>query len=189
MLKYTDLKKGVVFSFENNIWVVLEFALVKMQSQKPTLKTKIRNLKTGAIVMKAFTQAQTFEEVETENKKIMFVYGHRGKYTFSEIDDPSKRMEFDEEFLGDIVKYLKPKSEVDALIIDGQIAEINVPIKMALKVTECPPGFKGNTVTGGTKVATLETGVQVSVPMFIEVGDEVLVNTEEGNYIERVSKN
>ena len=94
-----------------------------------------------------------------------------------------------EEFLGDIVKWLKPKSEVEALTIDGEIAEINVPIKMVFKITECPPGLKGNTVSGGTKVATIETGAQITVPMFIEEGDEILVNTEEGNYIERASKN
>jgi len=188
-MKYTDLKRGVVFSFENNVWVVLESALVKMQSQKPTLKTKIRNLKTGAVVIKAFTQAQTFDEVETETKKLLFVYGHRGKFVFSEIDDSSKRMEYSEEFLGDIVKWLKPKSEVEVLTIDGEIAEINVPIKMVFKITECPPGLKGNTVSGGTKVATIETGAQITVPMFIEEGDEILVNTEEGNYIERASKN
>jgi len=188
MLRYADLKPGTVFSFENSPWVVLESRLVKLQRQKPTLKAKIKNLKTGSIVMRAFTQADSFNEVDAQTRTIKFIYGHRGKYIFAEINDPSKRMEFGEDFVGDKIKYLKPKSDVDVLVIDDQIVDIELPIKMVFKVTECPPGFKGNTATGGTKVATIETGTQVTVPMFIEVGDDIVINTEEETYIERAQK-
>ena len=188
MLRYADLKPGTVFSFENSPWVVLESRLVKLQRQKPTLKAKIKNLKTGSIVMQAFTQADTFNEVDAQTRAIKFVYSHRGKFIFSEIDDPSKRMEFDETFVGDKAKYLKPKSDVEVLMIDDEIVDIQLPIKMVFKITECPPEFKGNTATGGTKVATIETGAQITVPMFIEVGDEIVINTEEDKYIERAQK-
>jgi elongation factor P len=188
MLKYTDLKKGVIFLLENDPWVVLESTLVKLQRQKPILKAKIKNLKTGAIVTKSFTQADEFEEAELKTKKIKFIYSHRGKYVFSEINDPSKRIELQEEVVDDVKKYLKQNAEVEAVLIDKKIVEIRLPIKMEFEVIECPPSFKGNTATGGTKVATIETGAKINVPMFIEVGDIIRVNTQEDRYVERVRK-
>ncbi len=188
MLKYTDLKKGIIFFHENQPWVVLDYSFIRMQQQRPVVRVKIKNLKTGSLVSKTFQQSDEFEEVQLETRNIKFVYSHRGKNVFCEINDPSKRMELPLSIIQDKLKYLKPNSEVEAVLIEGEIVDIRLPVKVDLKVTDCPPSFKGNTATGGTKTAKLETGVLISVPMFIEIGDIIRVNTQEDTYAERVSK-
>jgi len=186
MLKYTDLKKGVIFLMDDEPFVVLESTLVKLQRQKPILKAKIKNLKTGTIVTQSFTQADEFEEADVERKPLQFLYGHRGKYVFIEPGKPQNRIEFDQDFIGDRWKYLKKGAQVNAVIINDQIVDIELPIKMEFEVIEAPPAFKGNTATSGTKTVTIETGAKINVPMFIEVGDIIRVNTQEDRYVERV---
>ena len=186
MLKYTDLKKGVIFLMDDKPFLVLESTLVKLQRQKPILKAKIKNLKTGAIITQSFTQADEFEEAEVEKKPLKFLYSHRGKFVFIEPQKPQNRIEFNEDFIGEKWKYLKKGAQVNAVIINDQIVAIELPIKMEFKVVETPPSFKGDTAQGGTKTATIETGAKINVPMFIEVGDIIKVNTQDGTYVERV---
>jgi len=186
MLKYTDLKKGVIFLMDDKPFLVLESTLVKLQRQKPILKAKIKNLKTGAIITQSFTQADEFEEAEVEKKPLKFLYSHRGKFVFIEPQKPQNRIEFNEDFIGEKWKYLKKGAQVNAVIINDQIVAIELPIKMEFKVVETPPSFKGDTAQGGTKTATIETGAKINVPMFIEVGDIIRVNTQDGTYVERV---
>jgi len=186
MLKYTDLKKGVIFLMDDKPFLVLESTLVKLQRQKPILKAKIKNLKTGAIITQSFTQADEFEEAEVEKKPLKFLYSHRGKFVFIEPQKPQNRIEFNEDFIGEKWKYLKKGAQVDAIIINDQIVAIELPIKMEFKVVETPPSFKGDTAQGGTKTATIETGAKINVPMFIEVGNIIRVNTQDGTYVERV---
>lgn len=187
MLRYTDLKKGTVFIMDNYPWIVLESRLVKLQRQKPIVKAKVKNLKTGTTIEKTFTQADEFEEAEVETKKVKFLYGHRGKFVFIE-NDPSKRIELKEDLIGENVKFLKKGAEVDLIIVHDEIIGIKLPIKMDFKVIEAPPSFKGDTAQGGTKIVTIETGAKINVPMFVEVGDIIRVNTEDGSYVERVAK-
>lgn len=186
MLKYNDLKKGVIFLMEEDPWIVLEARFVKLQRQKPILKARIKNLKTGAVLWKNFTQSDEFEEVEVEKKPLEFLYGHRGKFVFIEPDNPKKRFEFDQDFIGEKWKYLKKKAQVKAVLVNEKIVEIELPVKMEFKVVEAPPSFKGDTAQGGTKTVTIETGAKINVPMFIEVGDIIKINTQENRYVERV---
>ena len=186
MLKYTDLKKGVIFLMEGFPWVVLESTLVKLQRQKPILKAKIKNLKTGAVVTKSFTQADEFEEAEVEKKPLQFLYSHRGKFVFIEPQNPKARFEFDKDFIGEKWQYLKKGAEVEAILINEEIVDLQLPIKMEFRVIEAPPSFKGNTAQGGTKPVVIETGAKINAPMFIEAGDIIRVNTQDGTYVERV---
>ncbi len=188
MLKYTDLKKGTIFSHANQPWLVLDYSFVKMQQRRPVAKVKIKNLKTGSVVLKTFQQSDELDEIDYSSRAIKFVYSHRGKNVFCEINDPSQRMELPDEMVKERLKFLKPNSEVEAILINDEIVDIRLPIKIDLKVKECPPSFKGNTATGGTKIATLETGVTINVPLFIEPNDIIRVNTEENTYVERVKK-
>ena len=185
MLKYSDLKKGVIFLYKGDPWLVLGSSLVKLQRQKPTLKAKIKNLKTGVVTYQNFTQADNFEEAELNYEPIKFIYAHRGRYVFCKADNPAKRFELDEDFLGEKMKYLKANTQLDAVMLDEKIIDVKLPIKMEFKVTEAPPSFKGNTAQGGTKIVVIETGAKINVPMFIEVGDIIRVNTETGEYVER----
>ncbi len=186
MLKYTDLKKGVVFIMEGHPYEVLEYNFLKLHRGKPVVQAKIKNLKTGAIISRTFRQNDEFEETELEKRKIKFIYSHRGEYVFSEIDNPRNRFNLKEEVVDEAKNYLKPGVEVDAIIFQDEIINIQLPIKMEFKVIESEPNFKGDTAQGGTKIVKIETGAKVKVPMFINKGDIIQINTQEHKYVQRV---
>jgi elongation factor P len=159
-----------------------------MQMRKPVNQTKLRNLKSGKVTEKSFHQSETIDEADVEYEDITFLYHNRGEYWFCEKGKPGNRFKLDEEIIGDRGHFLKQDSDVEAMRFDDEIIGIHLPIKMELKVTDAPPAVKGNTVQGGTKVVTLETGATVNAPMFINEGDILRVNTETGEYVERVEK-
>ena len=167
---------------------VLEYEFLRMQQRKPVAKTKIRNLMTAKIVERTFHQNETFEEAEIEKQPVKYLYNHRGAYWFSDVSDPSKRFSFGEDIVGPAAPFMKPNTEVTAVKFGDNILSIQPPIKADLKVAETPPGVRGDTATGGSKSATLETGGIVNVPLFVNAGDIVRVNTQTGEYVERVEK-
>ncbi len=168
---------------------VLEYNFVRMQQRRPSAQTKIRNLKTGAISLQTFKQSDTFEELKFEKKQAVFVYCSRGTCTFHPAGKPSDRFTLPEnEELKNKTKYLKPNTEVTARYIDDELLDISIPIKVDLKVIESAPAVRGNTAQGGLKQVTMETGFALNVPMFINEGDELRINTESGEYVERVNK-
>lgn len=150
------------------------------------MQTKLKSLISGNALERNFHQGDVFEEAELSKLESKFLYAHRGRYFFSEVADPSKRFDLGEEILGTGTKFLKPNELVDAIIFNDKVVSISLPIKLSLKVTEAPPGIKGDSAQGGTKIVTLETGAQVSVPLFVEEGDVIEVNTESGEYTRRV---
>lgn len=189
MLRYNELKKGVIFLLNGEPYKVLEYSFSKLHRGRPIVKTKIENLKTGVIISRNFQQSEEFEEAEVETKEIKFIYEHRGKCVFSQVDNPSKRFELESEVLGRSKKYLKSNTKIEAIFFEGKIINIKLPIKMDFKVIECPPAFKGDTAQAGRKIAILETGTKVDVPMFIKAGDTIRINTQEDKYVERVKGN
>lgn len=186
MLSYYELRKGVQFIYEGQPYEVLDFRQMGKSQDVVVAQTKIRNLINGKIIQKNFHQSDTFEEADISKFNAKFIYANRGKYVFSEADDASKRFELTEEQLGDMAKYLKANGIVEGLKFGDQIINIQLPIKVQLEVTEAPPGVKGDRSQGGTKAATLETGAIVQVPLFVEMGDVVEVNTETGDYVRRI---
>ncbi|MFH0987326.1 MAG: elongation factor P [Patescibacteria group bacterium] len=188
MLKYNELKKGTIFLFEGDPYEVLEYDFLRKQQRRPVAKTKIRNLKNGKVISRNFQQSEVFEEAELEIKNIKFIYGHRGKFMFAYVDNPSQRFELPAEVLGEKTDYLRPNSQVEAILFENNVINIRLPIKMDFKVIECPPSYKGNTAQGGGKTAVIETNAKIEVPMFIKEGDFIRVNTQDHKYIERVSK-
>ena len=188
MLSYTDLKPGTIFILDSQPYQVLEFNFLRMQQRKPVVQTKIKNLISGKIISRNFQPSDTFEEAEIRYREVKFLYGHRGKFVFSEINDPSKRFEISEEQVGDLAKFLKPNSDVSVMEFEEKIININLPIKMDFKVIEAPPSIRGNTAQGGVKAVKIETGTLINVPLFIEQGDIIRINTQTGEYVERVRK-
>lgn len=186
MLTHTDLKKGVRFIYENQPWEVLEAQLLKMAQRRPVIQSKIKNLISGTVKEKNFQQGDVFSEAELESKNIQFLYSNKGLYFFCEENDRSKRFSFTEDQIGKQAKFLKPNSLVESIIFDDKIINILSPIKVQLKVKESPPGVKGDRAQGGTKSATLESGAEIQVPLFIEEGDIIEINTETGEYVKRV---
>jgi len=186
MLTHTDLKKGVEFIYENEPWVVLEAQLLKMAQRRPVVQTKIRNLIDGRVQEKNFQQGDVFKEAELEKQEIKYLYNTRGQYFFCDPNDPSKRFSFKETQIGPQAKYLKPNEIVTGIVFEGKIINFRLPIKMQLKVKETAPGVKGDRAQAGTKEAVLESGAVIQVPLFIETGDIVEINTETDEYVKRV---
>ena len=186
MLKHTDLKKGVQFIYEAQPWEVLEASLLKMAQRRPVIQSKIRNLLDGRVNEKNFQQGDVFEEADLQKKDIKFIYQSKGQYFFCETDDPSKRFSFTESQIGAQAKYLRPNEIVTGIIFNDKIINFKLPIKVQLKVKEAAPGVKGDRAQGGTKEAILESGAVIQVPLFVEQGDTIEINTETETYVRRV---
>lgn len=188
MLTMNDLKSGVFFLWQGEPWEVLEAHHLKMQQRRPVLQTKIRSLKTGKTLQHNFQQSDTFEEIEVEKSKVIFLFSHRGESTLQDPKDPRARFVLSDEAIGEGKRFLKPGTELEAVHFEGKIITLKLPIKVDLVVKEAPPGTRGDTAQGGTKQVVLETGAALNVPLFIEQGDTIRINTDTGEYAERVSK-
>lgn len=182
-----DLKPKTYFIYEGQPYVVLETHHLKMQQRRPTVQVRMRNLINGKMLERNFAQSDIFEPADVERQKVKYLYAHRDQYWFSYENDP-KRFELKSEIIGDSGKFLKPNTLIDAITFEGTIISIELPIKMEYKVTEAPPAIRGDTAQGGVKQVTIETGASVNAPLFINQGDTILVNTETGDYVERVTK-
>jgi elongation factor P len=186
MLSYFDLRKGVRFILEGQPYEVLDFKQIGKAQDVVVARVKIKNLSTGKIIERNFHQDETFEEAEIDKVAVKFIFQKRGKYNFCEVENPSKRFEIDEEKIGEGAKFLKPGMILDGLKFKDKIINVSLPIKVQLKVIEAPPGVKGERSQPGTKQVTLETGAKINVPLFIEVGDIIEINTETGEYVRRI---
>jgi elongation factor P len=188
MFTYNDLRKGARFVMDGQPYEVLDFQQMYKAQDMVTAKTKIKNLITGKITEKSFHQDDNFEEADMGKVDVKFIYRHRGKYIFTAADNPSKRFELTEEQVGHNAKFFNPNQILAGIKFEGNIISISLPIKINLKVTEAAPGFKGDSAQGGTKSVVVETGADINVPLFINEGDIVEVNTETGEYVRRVEK-
>jgi len=169
-------------------YLVLDYTFLRMQQRKPTVQTKLKNLITGKIVQKSFQGSDAYEEAEIDKQPITFLYENKGDYWFCEKGNPKNRFSFKEEQIADQAKFLKPNTEVIAYKFGEKIINIELPVKIDYKVVEAPPSYKGDTATGGSKTVKLENGLQIQVPMFINVDDIIRVNTTTGEYTERAEK-
>lgn len=187
-LSYTDLKKGFIFVYEGSPYEVMEAHFLRMQQRKAVVQTKIRNLITGKVLDRNWQPSDEFQEAEVEKKPATFIYSTRGEVWFHEDGNPKARFSLPEDQLGEAIKFLKPNTSVSTVVFNGKVITVTPPIKVDLKVTEAPPAIRGNTAQGGTKQVTLETGAVISVPLFVNEGDILRINTETGEYTERVNK-
>ena len=187
-LSYNDLKVGTIFVKDGDPFKVLDYAFVRMQQRKPVVQLKIKNLLSGKVVDYSAHQNEEFEEAEIDMTPIIFIYQAKGEYWFNEKGNPKNRFPLKEEIIGSAAQFLKANLEVTAYKFGDKIINMELPIKMDLKVTEAPPAIKGNTAQGGTKSVTLETGAKINAPLFINEGDILRINTATGEYFERVEK-
>lgn len=192
MLEYNEITEHKYIVFEGEPFEVLTAHVFRKQQRKPVNATKLRSLLNGRITEHSFHVSDKAEQADISKREVKFLYANKGEYWFSEINDPSKRFELPEVMIGTASKFLKANTVVDALIFDdgksdeGKIIGLKLPIKMDLKVTEAHPAVKGNTAQGGSKIVTLESGAEIQVPMFIKEGDIIRVNTETGDYTDRL---
>jgi len=193
MLNYNEVKERRYIIVDGDPYEVVSSHVFRKQQRKPVNQTKLRNLINGGIKNHTFHCADNIEEADIERKQIKFLYkkDNRQQNTtelwFCEENNPADRFCLDQDLVGDGIKYLKPNSIVDAMLFDEKVIGVSVPIKVELKVVEAPPAVKGNTSGAANKQITLETGLVINAPIFITEGEIVRVNTETGEYVERVN--
>ncbi len=198
MLEYNEITVRKYIIYENEPYEVLGSHVFRKQQRKPVNAVKLKNLITGNIKEISFHVSDKVEEAEIEKKEIKYLYSNKGQHWFCEMDNPSKRFQLPETLIGDKVKFLRPNTVITALMFGdsedaGEKDErltigVELPVKVELKVTEAHPAVKGDTAKGGNKTVVLETGATLSVPMFITEGEILRINTETGEYVERVGK-
>lgn len=186
MLNYFDLRKGVQFLLEGQPHEVLEFQQIIKAQDATVIRTKVKNLISGKITDRTFHKGDSFEETESEKTNVKFIYANRGKYIFTYANDPGKRFELSIEIIGDGAKYLTPNTILEGVIYEDKVISVTLPIKVQLKVSEAAPGLKGNRAQSGTKAAIVETGATIQVPLFVQAGDVIEINTETGEYTKRI---
>lgn len=187
-MSYTELLKGVIFVMNGEPYEVIDSHFLRMQQRKAVVQTKIKNLISGKVLDRNFQSSDYFEEAEIEKKNAIFIYSNRGEYWFHEEGNPKNRFALKAETIGDSAQFLKPQTKVGTVVFNEKIIKVSMPIKMDFAVTEAPPAIRGNTAQGGNKIVTLEGGAKMAVPLFINEGDIVRVNTETGEYVERMEK-
>ena len=189
-LTASDLKKGSFIVFEGAPYVVLSLDHSHIGRGGAVFQTKVRNLKTGTILERNFKPGETLTEAEIRKVQTKFIYERRGEYWFNEKGMPANRFFISAEALGGKAVFLKPNMEVTALKFTREdkeeVINIELPIKADYKIVEAPPNIRGSTADGGKKTAVIEGGMRVSVPFFIEEGDTIRINTETGEYAERI---
>lgn len=187
MLEYNEITLRKYIIFDNEPYEVLASHVFRKQQRKPVNATKLKSLISGRIVEHSFHVSDKVHEADIESKKVKYLYSAKGEFWFCDETNPANRFKLDEQVLGPAMKFIKANSIVEALVFEEKIFGVKLPIKVDLKVTEAADAVRGDTAKGGNKHVTLETGVEITVPMFIKEGDVIRINTETGEYAERVT--
>ncbi len=186
MLAYNEVLPKKLIIMDGEPYEVVTAWVFRKQQRKPVNQVKLRNLKSGSVMEHTFHVSDKAEEAEVESRPAKFIYHRNGEWFFHEMGKPSDRFSLSDDLMGDSGKYLKGNVDVDVRWFDSEPIQVKIPIKVDLKVTDAPPNTRGNTAQGGNKLVALETGASLTVPMFIETGDTVRINTDTGEYVERV---
>jgi len=180
-----NFKNGMCIMYEGKRWVIVDFQHVKPGKGGAFVRTKLKELESGRVVEYTFRAGEKFDDVRIETKKMQYLYNDGDTFYFMD-NNTYEQVELNADFVGEQAKWLKDNDEVEVLTADGEYMGVEPPMFVELEVTATDPGFKGDTVQGGTKPATLETGAVVQVPMFVESGDTLRIDTRDGRYITRV---
>ena len=186
MYDYNEITVRKYIVLDDEPYEVLSSHIFRKQMRKPVNDTKLRNLLNGRMVEHSFGATDKVNEAEIGSKKIKFLFTNKGEWWFCAENNPSDRFKIEESILGNSGKFLKPNSVVEGLTFEEKIFNVKLPIKVELLVKEAPPALRGDTSKSGNKLVTLETGAAITVPMFITEGETIRINTETGEYVERV---
>ncbi len=183
----SELKKNVKLDIDGQPWVVTEFQFVKPGKGQGLYKCKIKNMITGAVVDRTWRSGERLESADVESRKHEYLFTDGESFTFMD-SATYDQVALQAELVGDEARFLMDNLGVDILFYKGRPVGLTLPSHVVMEVTECEPGIKGDTATGATKGATMQTGYQVQVPLFIKVGDKLKIDTRNGDYIERVNE-
>jgi len=184
-LGYGDLKKGITIELDGTPYLVVDYEQRKMQKRAPVLRVRLKDIKTGRVIEKAF---QGFDvklvPANVERRNAQYIYDEGELFYFMD-NETYEQFALTREQLTDTLKFIKPELNVDVLFFEGTAVTVDLPNNVNLKVTEAPPAVKGDTAQGGTKPITLETGLTIQVPLFINQGEIIRVDTRTGEYLSR----
>jgi len=190
-LEYSEIREKKIIIYNGEPCEVVESHVARTQQRKPQNQVKLKSLISSKTIAATFHVSESADEADIIKKPITFLYHNRGEYWFCDPEDKSKRFKLDVVLIGNGEKFLKQNSNVEAVVWENedeeeQIIKVTLPIKMEFKVKDAPPAVRGDTSKGGNKIITLENGTTLNAPMFINEGDTVSINTETGEYVERV---
>ena len=184
MILAGDLRKGITFVYENNIYIIVDFLHVKPGKGSAFVRTKIKNVVTGAVLEKTFNPTEKFEKAVIETKQMEYLYSDGELYYFMD-PETYEQLPLNKGQVEDALMFMKENMQATIKFYKGEAFSVEAPNFVELQITVCEPGVAGNTATNATKPATLETGYELQVPMFINEGDVIRVDTRTGEYMER----
>jgi len=184
MISVNDFKTGTTIEYEDNIWQVMEFQHVKPGKGAAFVRSKLRNLRNGNIQDKTFRAGEKVKRAHIDRKKMQYLYASGDTHTFMDMNS-FEQIELQASQIEYELQFIKENMSVDIAMFDGEVLGLDLPKNVDLAVVETEPGLKGDTVSGGTKSATLETGLVVQVPLFINQGDVLVISTEDSKYVSR----
>ena len=185
MISGSELRKGVIIELDDKLYQVIDYQHVKMK-RTALAKVKLRDIRAGHTIEQSFQSDQKFTRVRIEFRGMQYLYNDGGLYYFMD-EENFEQMPLNTDQLGDAVNYLKEGMSLQVSSYKGELVGVDLPITVELQIVETGPGFKGDTATAGTKPAKLETGITIQVPLFLNEGDVIKVDTRNGSYLERVS--
>ncbi len=185
MVSAGDFKNGVTIEFEGNIYQIIEFQHVKPGKGAAFVRTKLKNIKNGGVIEKSFRPTEKFENAHIERKDMQYLYNDGDMYNFMD-NETYDQITLSADQIGDALKFVKENETVKMMSHNGQIFAVEPPLFVELLITECEPGVKGDTATGATKPCTVETGATLNVPLFVNQGDTIKIDTRTGEYLSRV---
>jgi elongation factor P len=184
MISSNDFRTGVTIELEGGVWQVVDFQHVKPGKGSAFVRTKLKNVKTGAVVERTFNAGEKVPRAHLDQRQMQYLYESDGSFNFMD-NETYEQIALSNEQLGDATRFLKENMNIGVLFFQGIVIGIDMPNSVELEVIETDPGIRGDTATGGTKSAKLETGYIVKVPLFINTGDVLRIDTRTGDYIER----
>ncbi|AYV67043.1 elongation factor P [Niallia circulans] len=184
MISVNDFKTGLTIEVDGGIWRVLDFQHVKPGKGAAFVRSKLKNLRTGAVQEKTFRAGEKVAKAQIDNRKMQYLYANGDQHVFMDVESYDQ-IELPEAVIEYELKFLKENMEVHIMMYQSETLGVELPNTVELEVTETEPGIKGDTASGGTKPAVMETGLTVQVPFFVNQGDRLIINTSEASYVSR----
>ena len=184
MISAGDFRNGLCFEMDDQVYQVVEFQHVKPGKGAAFVRTKYKNVKTGSVVERSFNPNEKFEQAQLTRQDMQFIYADGDLYYFMD-QDTYEQTPIHQDKIGDGIKFLKEEMVCKVVSYKGDIFQVELPITVILEITECEPGVQGDTANNASKYATLETGAVVKVPLFVNQGEKIKVDTRTGEYLER----
>lgn len=184
MISAGDFRNGITIEMDNSVYQILEFQHVKPGKGAAFVRTKLKNIMSGGVVEKTFRPTEKFPQARIDRKEMQYLYKDGDLYYYMDTENYEQTMLNTEE-VGDSMEFVKENEMVKICSFNGNVFAVEPPLFVELEITDTEPGFKGDTATGATKPATVETGAQVSVPLFVNQGDKIKIDTRTGEYLSR----